>query len=95
MTATLADLLADKEDTAPAIGAPGRPWLSYGGLRRLAAGVREQLRDFGIGATDRVAIVLPNGPEMATAFVTIAQSAVTAPLNRPIARKSSPSTSKT
>ncbi len=30
MTATLADLLADKEDTAPAIGAPGRPWLSYG-----------------------------------------------------------------
>ncbi len=25
--------------------------------------------------------MLPNGPEMATAFVTIAQSAVTAPLN--------------
>ena len=36
---------------------------------------------FGIGAADRVAIVLPNGPEMATAFVTIAQAAVTAPLN--------------
>ena len=36
---------------------------------------------FGIGAGDRVAIVLPNGPEMATAFVTIAQAAVTAPLN--------------
>jgi acyl-CoA synthetase (AMP-forming)/AMP-acid ligase II len=28
-----------------------------------------------------VAIVLPNGPEMAAAFVTVAQSAVTAPLN--------------
>ncbi|MCB2117643.1 MAG: AMP-binding protein, partial [Rhodobacteraceae bacterium] len=28
-----------------------------------------------------VAIVLPNGPEMATAFVTIAQAAATAPLN--------------
>ena len=35
----------------------------------------------GIAAGDRVAIVLPNGPEMATAFVTIAQAAVTAPLN--------------
>jgi acyl-CoA synthetase (AMP-forming)/AMP-acid ligase II len=39
------------------------------------------LRGFGIGAADRVAIVLPNGPEMAAAFVTIAQGAVTAPLN--------------
>ena len=28
-----------------------------------------------------MAIVLPNGPEMATAFVTVAQSATTAPLN--------------
>jgi acyl-CoA synthetase (AMP-forming)/AMP-acid ligase II len=34
-----------------------------------------------IGATERVAIVLPNGPEMAVAFVTVAQSATTAPLN--------------
>ncbi len=39
------------------------------------------MRRFGIGAADRVAIVLPNGPEMAAAFVTIAQAAVTAPLN--------------
>jgi len=35
----------------------------------------------GIDASDRVAIVLPNGPEMATAFVTVAQAATTAPLN--------------
>ena len=34
-----------------------------------------------IGATERVAIVLPNVPEMAVAFVTVAQSATTAPLN--------------
>jgi len=81
MTATLAALLADKDANAPAIGAPGRDWLTYGGLRALSARVADQLRGFGIGATDRVAIVLPNGPDMATAFVTIAQSAVTAPLN--------------
>ncbi|MES2666194.1 MAG: acyl--CoA ligase [Pseudomonadota bacterium] len=81
MTATLASLLADQDATAPAIGAPGRDWLTYGALRALAADVAVSLRGFGIGATDRVAIVLPNGPEMAAAFVTIAQAAVTAPLN--------------
>jgi acyl-CoA synthetase (AMP-forming)/AMP-acid ligase II len=39
------------------------------------------LHGAGIGRGDRVAIVLPNGPEMAAAFVTIAQGATTAPLN--------------
>ncbi len=81
MTATFSALLADKEAGSNAIGAPGRRWLSYGALRALSAEIEAQLRGFGIGAADRVAIVLPNGPEMATAFVTIAQAAVTAPLN--------------
>ncbi|MEL6684495.1 MAG: acyl--CoA ligase [Pseudomonadota bacterium] len=66
---------------APAIGAPERDWLSYGGLRALADTVAKSLHKAGIGRGDRVAIVLPNGPEMAAAFITIAQSAVTAPLN--------------
>ena len=78
---TIAALLADHDAQSPAIGAPGRTWLSYGDLRALSAEVAGQLRAFGIGSQDRVAIVLPNGPEMATAFVTIAQAAVTAPLN--------------
>lgn len=81
MTATVASLLANMDADFRAIGAPGREWLSYGALRALAAQVEVDLRAYGIGATDRVAIVLPNGPEMATAFVTIAQAAVTAPLN--------------
>ena len=81
MTTTLAALLADHDADAPAIGAPGRDWLSHGALKALAAEVRASLRGFGISAGDRVAIVLPNGPEMAAAFVTIAQAAVTAPLN--------------
>lgn len=81
MTNTIADLLAGKDPASPAIGAPGRPWLTYGGLSGLSTAVRQQLRNAGIGAGDRVAIVLPNGPEMAAAFITIAQSAVTAPLN--------------
>ena len=78
---TLKELLASHDGDAPAIGAPGRDWLSFGGLRDLSTAIEHQLRDFGIGPRDRVAIVLPNGPEMAAAFVTVAQAAVTAPLN--------------
>ncbi|MDZ7603838.1 MAG: acyl--CoA ligase [Hoeflea sp.] len=81
MTTTLKSLLAHHEEDSPAIGAPGRSWLTYGGLRALAIDVSAQLRAAGIGSADRVAIVLPNGPEMAAAFVCIAQAAITAPLN--------------
>jgi len=35
----------------------------------------------GIGRGDRVAMVLPNGPEMAASFIAIACGATTAPLN--------------
>ena len=43
--------------------------------------VNSQLRSYGLAVEDRVAIVLPNGPEMASAFLTMAQSCTTAPLN--------------
>ena len=78
---TITRILASHPDDAPALGAPGRGWLSYGDLRALTTEVAAALHGAGIGRGDRVAIVLPNGPEMAAAFVTIAQSAVTAPLN--------------
>ena len=81
MSDTLAALLAAHPDDAPALGAPDRPWLTHGGLKSLAARTRAALAAAGMGRGDRVAIVLPNGPEMAAAFVTIAQSATTAPLN--------------
>ena len=81
MSATLQSLLASHDADLPAIGAPDRDWLTYGGLRALGDQITDQLRAAGIGAGDRVAIVLPNGPEMATAFVTVAQAAITAPLN--------------
>jgi oxalate---CoA ligase len=74
--------LLDKGDAeAPAILAPGRTPLSHGGLRALAAATVESLNRLGIGCGDRVAIVLPNGPEMASVFATIACGATTAPLN--------------
>jgi acyl-CoA synthetase (AMP-forming)/AMP-acid ligase II len=81
MSATVASLLTSHPADAPAIGAPGRDWLTYEGLRTLSLSVKTTLNEAGIGRGDRVAIVLPNGPEMAAAFVTIAQAATTAPLN--------------
>ncbi|PQO22289.1 AMP-dependent synthetase [Rhodobacteraceae bacterium WD3A24] len=81
MTSTIKALLDGHAAEAPAIGAPGRDWLTYEGLRALAGSVAADLHRCGVGRGDRVAIVLPNGPEMATAFITIAQAAVTAPLN--------------
>jgi len=81
MTTTLHALLKIGADAAPAIMAPGRDPLSYGALRQLAASTLERLNSLGIGRDDRVAIVLPNGPEMAAAFVSIAAAATTAPLN--------------
>ena len=78
---TLASLISLHPKDAPAIGAPGRPWLSYGGLHDLAQNIATTLHDCNIGRGDRVAIVMANGPEMATAFITVKQTAVTAPLN--------------
>lgn len=85
MTNYLADtvigLLARGAETAPAISAPDRQPLTHGGLRALAAGTVARLNGLGIGRHDRVAMVLPNGPEMAAAFLAIATGATTAPLN--------------
>jgi len=78
---TMANLLAKGADTAPAIGAPGRPWLTHGGLRALATRTVASLNAMGIGRNDRVGIVMPNGPEMASVFATVACGATTAPLN--------------
>ncbi|MBT6116424.1 MAG: AMP-binding protein, partial [Rhodospirillaceae bacterium] len=68
-------------DDAIAISAPDRESLTYGGLRALARRTVGALNHLGMGRNDRVAIVLPNGPEMASAFVAIAAGATTAPLN--------------
>ena len=80
-SATVAALVAANPPEAPVLGAPGRPTLTYGGLRRQIEGTVAALNGFGIGRNDRVAIVLPNGPEMAAAFLCVAGGAVTAPLN--------------
>jgi acyl-CoA synthetase (AMP-forming)/AMP-acid ligase II len=78
---TIWALLGRGADKAPSIGAPGRDWLTHGGLRALAERTVGALNRMGIGRGDRVALVLPNGPEAASSFVAVACGATTAPLN--------------
>ena len=81
MKTQLKDLLAHGADAAPAISAPGRSALSFGGLRTLIQDTVAALNGIGIGRNDRVAIVLPNGPEMASCFIACASGVTSAPLN--------------
>ena len=67
--------------TAPAIGAPARAPASYGALIVQIEQVADDLGRAGIGADDRVAIVLPNGPTMASCFLAVAAASGAAPLN--------------
>ena len=78
---SIASLLSVGGEDAEAIAAPGRETLTYGGLRTHVDETIQRLNSLGIGRGDRVGIVLPNGPEMASAFVSIAAGATTAPLN--------------
>ncbi len=78
---TLKGLLAAGRDDAVAIAAHEAPPLTYGALRALIERTCATLNDLGIGLGDRVAIVLPNGPEMAAAFLCVASAATSAPLN--------------
>ncbi|MGH3422525.1 MAG: AMP-binding protein, partial [Streptosporangiaceae bacterium] len=78
---TVVDALRRGAADHRAIGAPGRDWLTHGALRELITRSVADLNRMGIGRNDRVAIVLPNGPEMAAAFLAIAAGATTAPLN--------------
>src|SRR5436190_5490534 len=75
------DIISKGAADDPAILAPERSALDFAGLRRLANDTIAQLNALGIGRNHRVAIVLPNGPEMAAAFVAIGAGATTAPLN--------------
>ena len=70
----------ERNDT-PAILALAREPLSYGRLAALIGENLEELRDAGLGANDRIAIVLPNGPEMAVVLLTAMAVGVAAPLN--------------
>jgi oxalate---CoA ligase len=55
--------------------------LSYAATWRRVTSLAAVLHSYGVGAGGRVAIVLPNGPDMALAFLGVAAVASAAPLN--------------
>ena len=78
---TIRTLLDAGADNAVALTAPDRPAMTYAALRRHIDSVGRQLAGNGLRPSDRVAIVLPNGPEMASAFMAVAAYMSAAPLN--------------
>ena len=66
---------------APAIKSPGKETLMYGDLNRHLHSISLQLSRFGFQKSDRLAVVLPNGPDMAAAFLAISSVCACAPLN--------------
>lgn len=82
--ASLNDLLnyqAQVRSTDLALNSVNRASLTYQQLLEFSNRIRTTLRASGIGHNDRVAIVLPNGIEMAALFLGITSNAVSAPLN--------------
>ena len=77
----LIDLLKAQPGENVAFSAPGREDLSYSGLVGFMEKTAAALAGAGVERIDKVAIVLPNGPEAATAFLAAAHVAVAAPLN--------------
>lgn len=71
----------EQSSNATALLAPGRNALTYGALGNLVDEVIHTFSTMGIGSHDRVAMVLSNGPEMATAFLAVGACATAAPLN--------------
>jgi acyl-CoA synthetase (AMP-forming)/AMP-acid ligase II len=78
---TLERLLAQGAGGGIAIAASGRRPLDRSALRALVAETGASLRRIGVARDDVVALVLPNGPEAATAFLGVAAHAASAPLN--------------
>ncbi|MEC7172775.1 MAG: AMP-binding protein, partial [Pseudomonadota bacterium] len=80
-TMTIRTLLDAGADSAIALTAPDREAMTYAVLRQHVDSVGRQLAARGLGRGDRVAIVLPNGPEMASSFLAVASFMSAAPLN--------------
>ena len=72
---------AKSSPDAIAISSVAGPGLTYAGLSARIDLVELELRALGIAKGDRVAVVLDDGPELATAFLGIASAAACAPLN--------------
>jgi acyl-CoA synthetase (AMP-forming)/AMP-acid ligase II/thioesterase domain-containing protein/acyl carrier protein len=78
---TIQQLILRAAPERPALLAPGRAPLTYAGLAQLISETGAALNERGLGAGDRVALLAPNGPEAAAAFLAISANAACGPLN--------------
>jgi acyl-CoA synthetase (AMP-forming)/AMP-acid ligase II len=86
------EIFAEKKPDAIALLAPGEPSVTYGELFESITGIQHFLSSKGLGREDRVALLLPNGIEMALMFLGILANSVAAPLNPAYKIKGSPFT---
>ena len=77
----LVEAHARRMPDSEALLAPGRATITYGALWQQMLKGASQLRSLGIEQRDRVAVALPDGPEMVVAVLTISSVAICAPLN--------------
>jgi len=83
-TTSIARLLqrhSEERPASPAILSPGRAALTYHGLWEEVQQVAGTLHEFGLGRGARIALILPEGPELAVAELAIASFGVAIPLS--------------
>lgn len=84
MNPTILEVIARQAEDSPdavAIEAQGRSPLTYRRLCDHLRGAVARLNALGVGKGDRVAIVLPNSPETATACLAVMSCATAVPIN--------------
>ncbi|MYK26638.1 MAG: AMP-binding protein, partial [Dehalococcoidia bacterium] len=79
--ATVPELLAAGAADAIAVQGAGGRDATFADLRATVDALGGQLRGAGVSANERAALVLPNGPGMAAAFLAAATAGTAAPLN--------------
>src|SRR5688500_19720216 len=81
---SILNILEEGDRRAPkakALYAPGRSPFTYSALHAHVVRTAAALRQRDLQRDDIIAIVLPNGPEMASAFLSVSAAGVCAPLN--------------
>ena len=81
MKKIIKNIIEDQDDSNIALTSQNNPPLLYKDLKLLVSKIAGQLANNGILNKDRAAIVLPNGPFMASSFLAISSYMSATPLN--------------
>ena len=81
MKKIIKNIIEDQDDNNIALTSQNNPPLLYKDLKLLVSKIAGQLARNEISNKDRAAIVLPNGPFMASSFLSISSYMSAAPLN--------------